>query len=72
VHDPAAVRALIAALDDCDALVRHHAARGLLASHGMPASAEDKDHMLYRVMAEGEGGKRDILAAITARPVAAT
>jgi HEAT repeat protein len=36
--DPATVRALVTALDDPEGLVRHHAARGLLAVHGLPRS----------------------------------
>ena len=68
------VRALTGALDDPDELVRHHAGRGLLAIHGLPAEAEDSSHMLYRVMADDparrDGGKRDILAAIAGRPIA--
>ena len=34
-HDPAAVSALIKALDDPAGLMRHHAARSLLAIHGL-------------------------------------
>ncbi|MFZ3358411.1 MAG: HEAT repeat domain-containing protein [Xanthobacteraceae bacterium] len=75
VRDPAAARALIAALDDPEALVRYHAARGLLANHGLPAESKDLEHMMYRVMADDParraGGKRDILAAIAGREIAA-
>jgi hypothetical protein len=71
VHDPAAVPALIAALDDPESLVRYHAARALLAGHGLPADSNDREHMLYRVMSDDtarrDGGKRDILAAIAGR-----
>jgi hypothetical protein len=53
---------------DREGLVRHHAARGLLALHGLPDDSEDPQHMMYRVMSDDadrrEGGKRDILAAI--------
>lgn len=71
IDDPAAERALIAALDDEESLVRHHAARGVLAIHGLSVQSFDPQHMMYRVMSEEtarrEGGKRDILAAIQAR-----
>jgi hypothetical protein len=69
--DPGAVRALVTALDDEEALVRHHAARGLLALHGVHAASDSPEHMIYRVMSNDserrEGGKRDILAAIAGR-----
>jgi hypothetical protein len=71
--DPAAVAALTAALDDPDSLVRHHAARALLALHGVEADVvtSDNEHMMYRVMADDAarraGGKRDVLAAIAGR-----
>jgi hypothetical protein len=75
IRDPAAVRALVNALDDPETLVRHHAARGLLAIHGVPADSKDLEHMMYRVMSDDaarrEGGKRDILAAIAGRPITA-
>jgi hypothetical protein len=75
VRDPATVRALVAVLDDSDGLVRHHAARGLLAIHGLPAYSSETGHMIYRVMsrdpARREGGKQDILAAIGGRPIPA-
>jgi HEAT repeats len=71
IRDSAALPALIAALDDDESLVRHHAARALLATHGLPADSDDSGHMIYRVMskdaARREGGKRDVLAAIGAR-----
>jgi len=79
-RDPAAVVALVKALDDPAALVRHHAARGLLTIHGLIEEADvmkrgDTEHMMYRVMADDparrEGGKRDILAAIAGRPISA-
>lgn len=70
---PAALGALIQALDDEDSLVRHHAARGLLKLHGLPTPADDCRHMIYRVMSdeppEREAGKRDILAAIDGRMI---
>ncbi len=75
MHDPAAVSALIAALDDPDSLVRHHAARGLLTIHDLPDKSNDRGHMMYRVMsddrAQREDARRDILAAIDGRPIAA-
>jgi HEAT repeat protein len=68
VSDPAAVPALIAALDDSEPLVRHHAGRRLLEMHGLSTESRDPAHMRYRVMskdaARREGGKRDVLAAI--------
>lgn len=73
VRDTATVRALTTALDDVEGLVRHHAARGLLALHGVSDASEDPEHMLYRVMSEEAGrrelGKRDILAAIAGRSI---
>ena len=61
-RDPVAVGALVKALDDPEGLVRHHAARGLLALHGLPDDSEDPQHMMYRVMSDDadrhEGGKR--------------
>jgi HEAT repeat protein len=75
VRTPAAVRALTQALDDDKSLVRHHAARGLLAFHGLPSASDETEHMMYRVMSDDparrEGGKRDILAAIAGRPLVA-
>jgi HEAT repeat protein len=74
-HDPAAVRALVKALDDPEGLVRYHAARGLLAIHGLPDTSDDRQHAMYRVMSDDaarrEGGKQDILAAIAGRPISA-
>jgi hypothetical protein len=76
-RDPAAVRALVKVLDDDpEGLVRHHAARGLLALYGLSDKSKDPQHMMYRVMSDNaerrEGGKRDILAAIAGRPISAT
>ncbi len=75
VRDPAGVRALVQALDDPEGLVRHHAARGLLALHGLPDNSTDPQHIMYRVMsndaARRQGGKREILAAIAGRPISA-
>jgi HEAT repeat protein len=75
VRSPAAVHALIQALDDDKSLVRHHAARGLLAFHGLPSESNETEHMMCRVMSDDparrEGGKRDILAAIAGRPLVA-
>jgi HEAT repeats len=74
-RDPVAVGALVKALDDPEGLVRHHAARGLLALHGLPDDSKDPQHMMYRVMSDDaerhEGGKRDILAAIAWRSICA-
>jgi HEAT repeat protein len=73
-HDPLAVRALVRALDDSDSLVRHHAARGLLALHGLPHQSTDREHMMYRIMSDNaerrESGKRDVLGAIAGRATA--
>jgi hypothetical protein len=73
VCDPVAGQALIKALDDTEPLVRYHAGRGLLIIHGLPVDSRDPAHMMYRVMsrdgARREGGKRDILAAISGRPI---
>ena len=69
--DPATVRALVRAPDDPEVLVRHHAARGLLALHGLPIKSNDPQHITYRGMSDDtarrEGSKRDILAAIAGR-----
>jgi DNA-binding transcriptional ArsR family regulator len=74
-RDPVAVGALVKALGDPEGLVRHHAARGLLALHGLPDDSEDPQHMMYRVMSDDakrhEGGTRDILAAIAGRSISA-
>lgn len=75
ISDPAAVRALMAALDDPEALVRHHAARSLLVIHGLPVESWEPAHMMFRVMSDDparrEVGKQDILAAIAGRPISA-
>jgi HEAT repeat protein len=64
VHDPAVVPALVKALDDPEALVRHH---------GVSNSSDDPQHMVCRVMSGGavrrEEGKSDILAAVAGRAV---
>lgn len=78
-RDPGAVRALVQALDDPAKLVRHHAARSLLLIYGLQDEADimehGSEHMMYRVMSDDPvrhaGGKRDILAAIAGRPLAA-
>jgi hypothetical protein len=71
VRDPAVVQALVKALDDPEALVRYHAAHGLLAIYGLPDVPKDLENMMYRAMSDDnarrEGGKRDILAAIAGR-----
>ena len=74
-RDAASVRALVKSLNDPERLVRHHAARGLLALHGLPDDSNDPQHMIYRVMSDDaeryERGKRDVLAAIAGRPISA-
>jgi hypothetical protein len=76
MSDPASARALVNALDDPEALVRHHAARGLLAFHGLPDDSVDPEHIVYRVMSKDikrhESGKHDLLAAIASRADHAT
>jgi len=73
--DPSAACALEKALDDPEALVRYHAARGLLALHGVPHKSDDPQDMTSRVMgddtARRESGKRDILAAIAGHQISA-
>jgi hypothetical protein len=75
VRDPATAPALVRALEDPDGLVRHHAARALLALHGLPDQSDDSQHVIYRVMSDNperrEGGKRELLAAIAGRPISA-
>ena len=72
-RDTAAVRALTKSLDDTEGLVRHHAARALLALHGLSNDSKDVQHMIYRIMSSDahrrEGGKVDILSAIAARRI---
>jgi HEAT repeat protein len=73
VRDPAAVQALTTALDDPEPLVRHHAARGLLAIYGFPAEPIDPQAMIIRVMSNDAvrraTAKSEILAAIAGRPL---
>jgi HEAT repeat protein len=73
VRDPVVEAALIEALEDTEPLVRHHAARGLLETHGLPTETRDPAHMMYLIMskdpARREGGKQAILAAIAGRPI---
>ena len=68
INAPAVTRALIAALDDSDALVRYHAGKGLLTRHGLATDAQETNSMLPRVMSQDAGrresGKEQILAAI--------
>jgi hypothetical protein len=75
VRDPAAVGALTKALDDSQPLVRHHAARSLLAIYGLPTPPLDLQHMIYRIAAADatsrERAKQDILTAIAGRPMPA-
>jgi hypothetical protein len=72
-RDPVAVSALAKALDDPEALVRHHAARALLAIHGLSRLPSDPRHMVYRVASgdagRREGGKLDIWEAIAGRQI---
>jgi hypothetical protein len=72
VRDPATALAFVKALDDPKSLVRYHAARGLFAIHGLPAESKGPEHMMYRLMSDDSvrraGGKRDILAAVSAGP----
>jgi HEAT repeat protein len=49
-NEPAAVQALIKALDDAEPLVRHAAARGLLTLYGLPVDPADPQTMAIRVM----------------------
>jgi len=66
-------QALNEALDDRDALVRHHAARSLLAIHGVEVDARATHCMIYRVMASEaarrEEGLRNIATALAERPL---
>jgi HEAT repeats/PBS lyase HEAT-like repeat len=74
VRDPAAVQALIKALDDPEPWVGFYAASGLLAIYGLPSSQGRSDMVLSIVAvdaAQREGGKRDVLAAIAGRPLPA-
>jgi HEAT repeats len=75
VRDRSSAQALSAALDDPDALVRGHAARSLLAIHGLPIDSNYSEHMMYRVMLQEreprESAKHEILVAITDRPIIA-
>jgi hypothetical protein len=65
----------VTAPDDPEPLVRYHAARGLLAMHGLPADSRDPAHMTYRLMAQDlarrDGGKHDVLGAVAGRPLLA-
>lgn len=65
--------ALNEALDDRDALVRHHAARSLLAIHGVEVDPRATHCMIYRVMASEAGrreeGLRDLATALAERPL---
>jgi HEAT repeat protein len=51
IPTPEADAALAEALDDGDALVRHHAARALLAIHGVAVDPRAVHIMVYRLMA---------------------
>jgi HEAT repeat protein len=72
-RDLVAVGALVKSLDDPEGLVRYHAARALLALHGLPDYSGDPQHVLDRLMSDDveqhEGGKREILAAIAGRTI---
>jgi len=71
VNEPAAVQALIHALDDAEPLVRHAAARGLLTLYALPVNAADPQAMAIRVMstdaARRDSARQEILAAIAGR-----
>lgn len=76
VNEPAAVQALIHALDDTEPLVRHAAARGLLTLYDLRADpadpqAADSQALAIRVMssdaARHDQAKQEILAAIANR-----
>lgn len=73
-RDPMVALGLAQALDDPDGLVRHHAARSLLALHGCCDETDDPRHMIYGVMtddmARREVAKGDIIAALSGRPIA--
>jgi hypothetical protein len=75
VDAPAAVQALIDALDDAEPLVRHAAARGLLTLYDLPADPADPHSLAIRVMstdaARRDTAKREILAAIAGRTAVA-
>ena len=75
ICDPHATTALVQALDDKEALVRHHVARALLATHGLSVETRDPKHMLYRVMAKDEEERqvavKDILKVIDGRRLCA-
>jgi HEAT repeat protein len=68
IKNPVATQALIVALDDAEALVRYHAGKALLSSHGLSIGIEDTVSMLPRVTSQDarrrESGKQQILAAI--------
>jgi hypothetical protein len=76
-RDPAAVSALTNALDDPDHLVRYHATRSLLAIHGLDnyPACSSPHNLDVRVMSKDpvvhEGAKKEILASISGRPMAA-
>lgn len=55
--------ALLDALEDCDALVRHFAARALLEIHGVTFDARALRHVLYRAAERRERGRRAAPAA---------
>lgn len=61
--------ALNDALDDRDALVRHHAARSLLAIHGVEVDARAAHQMVYCVMGAERRGGRDFVAVLREDPL---
>jgi HEAT repeat protein len=71
VRFPAAVDALIEALDDEEPLVRCSAARALRATYGLPPEPMTPQAMCIRVMsddaAKHAAAKHDILVAIAGR-----
>jgi hypothetical protein len=56
--------ALNDALDDRDALVRHHAARSLLAIHGVEVDPRGAHCMIYRVTASQSARREDGLTGV--------
>ncbi|MDE3175064.1 MAG: hypothetical protein KGM15_03020 [Pseudomonadota bacterium] len=64
--------ALNDALDDPDALVRHHAARSLLALHGVEVDARAAHRMVYGLMGAQRRRDVDFIAALLDDPCAET
>jgi hypothetical protein len=68
ISEAAVEPALIAALDDRDALVRYHAGKALLTSRGVPIDIQDPNSMLSQLMSQDASrravGQRQIRQAI--------